>query len=161
MPGHVAWYRDANGRISVCAYSIAQASITYGAALQHQAGGATTTIGTGLASFGGFDPNVVALATTGIGGYGVFAGIAAASVINTGAGFWRYISGFVPEAQLASSINSGHLLIVGASAGNILASMGSLGTFGGSTQIPVGFALGLTGATGGSVNSVFLTGWYY
>lgn len=163
-PGHIGFYRDSSGRISVLAYSVAQASIVYGAALQHQAGGSLTVVGTGLASIGGFDPNVVLTATTKNGGYpAAFAGIAGASVVNTGAGFWRYISGFVPEAAMGSTIGSGALLQVSASAAGFLATVANFGlaTVAATIGIPVGFALGANGATAGAVNSVFLTGWYY
>lgn len=162
LPGMVAWFKDSQGQVSVLAYAIAQASITYGAALMHQAGGATTS--TGVASTivrGGNDCNVVAAATTGLGGLTAgFAGVAAASVINTGAYFWRYISGYVPEAQVGSAIASGHLLIVSASAGGFLASMASIGTQTGSMMIPVGVTLGTNGNSAGSIASVLLTGWY-
>jgi hypothetical protein len=163
LPGQVAWFKDAQGQISCLAYSIAQASITYAAALMHQAGGAATA--TGVASTrvrSGYDCNVVANATTAVAGYtGNFAGIAAASVINTGAYFWRFISGFVPEALMGSAIASGSLLTVSGSVAGALGSMNNLNaaTVSGTTTMTVGFALGLT-AGAGSLASVYLTGWY-
>lgn len=163
LPGMVAWYKDAQGQISVLAYSIAQASITYAAALMHQAGGAATS--TGVASTrvrGGYDCNNVAVATTAICGYaGNFAGIAAASVNNTGAYFWRYISGFVPEAQMGSSINSGALLVLSGTVAGALGSMNNLNaaTVSGTAQQTIGFALGISSGAG-SLASVYLTGWY-
>lgn len=163
LPGMIAWFKDSQGQISVLAYAIAQASITYAAALQRQAGGATTATGVGSTLVrGGIDCNVVAMATTATGGYpGAFAGVAAASVVNTGAYFWRYISGFVPEALFGSTIASGKMICAAPSTTGAFGSLNSLNTFATNAtySFAVGVALGpVTGA--GSLASIYLTGWF-
>jgi hypothetical protein len=163
LPGMVAWFKDAQGQVSVLAYAIAQASIVYGKALIRAAGFLSTA--TGVASTAvksGFDCNNVVTATTTFGGYaGNFAGIAAGSVSNTGAYFWRYISGFVPDALCATATASGTLLIVSGSVAGNLAGLPALNatSTNATVAIPVGVTLGLAPAAGG-LASVYLTGWY-
>ena len=165
LPGMVAVFKDTQGQISWLAYSQAQASIAYGAALQKVTAASLTTA-TGVASTqvrSGFDCNVVIAGLASIGGYGAgFAGVAAASVINTGAYFWRYISGFVPEATVGSGVASGHLLTNFATTNGALGSLSNFNATSASNatvQIPVGFTVGAAPANGG-LASVYLTGWY-
>jgi hypothetical protein len=164
LPGMVAVFKDSDGQISWLAYSIAQASIAYGAALQ-KVTAASLVSATGVASArvkSGFDNNVVTAGLASIGGYGAgFAGIAAASVINTGAYFWRYISGFVPEATVGSGVPSGHLLTNFATTNGALGSLTNLNaaTIAATLSIPVGYTVGAAPANGG-LASVYLTGWY-
>ena len=162
LPGMVAWFKDAQGQISVLAYTQAQASIVYGKALIRAAGFLSTA--TGVASTAvksGYDCNVVVTATTTYGlSNGNFAGIAAGSVSNTGAYFWRYISGFVPEALCATATASGKIICLsGSVAGNLTVSPVDNATQTGTSPIPVGVMLGLAPAAGG-LASVYLTGWY-
>lgn len=162
LPGMVAWFKDAQGQISVLAYTQAQASIVYGKALIRAAGFLSTA--TGVASTvvkSGYDCNVVVTATTTYGlTTGNFAGIAAASVSNTGAYFWRYISGFVPEALCATAAASGKIIYLsGSVAGNLTPAPVDNATQTGTSVAPVGVMLGLAPAAGG-LASVYLTGWY-
>ena len=165
LPGMVAVFKDNDGQISWLAYSQAQASIAYGAALQKVTAASLTTA-TGVASSKsktGFDTNVVVTGTVSVGGYGAgFAGIAAASVINTGAYFWRYISGFVPEATVGSGVASGRAVTNFATTAGALGSISNFNATSASNatvQIPVGFTVGAAPANGG-LASVYLTGWY-
>jgi hypothetical protein len=158
----VACFKDAQGQISWLAYTQAQASIVYGKALIRAAGFAVTA--TGVASTqvkSGYDCNVVVTATVTYGGYaGNFAGVAAASVSNTGAYFWRYISGFVPEALCATAAASGAVIMLsGSVAGNLTPPPVVNATLTGTSQQTVGVMLGLAPAAGG-LASVYLTGWY-
>ena len=165
LPGMVAVFKDSDGQISWLAYSIAQASIAYGAALQ-KVTAASLVSATGVASTrvkSGFDNNNVIAGIASCGGYGVgFAGIAAASVINTGAYFWRYISGFVPEATVGSGVASGRLLTNFATTAGALGSLSNFNATSASNatvQIPVGYTVGAAPANGG-LASVYLSGWY-
>lgn len=163
LPGMVGWYKDSQGQVSVLAYSQAQASIPYGAALMHAAGNLVTA--TGVASTrvrSGYDCNVVAALTTAYGAYsGNFAGVAGASIINTGVYFWRYISGFVPEALVATGMASGTLLAPCATTANVLGTVNNLNaaTVAATAAQSVGFMVGIGPANGG-LASVYLTGWY-
>lgn len=164
LPGMVAWFKDTQGQVSVLAYSQAQASIAYGAALM-KVTAASLVSATGVGSTqvrSGFDNNVVIAGVASCGGYGAgFAGIAAASVINTGAYFWRYISGFVPEATVGSGVASGRLLTNFSSTAGALGSITNfqLATVAATVTIPVGYTVGAAPANGG-LASVYLTGWY-
>ncbi len=168
LPGMVAWYKDTQGQLSVLAYAIAQASIAYASPLMHAVAGSLSAA-TGVASTAvksGLDLNCVAVMQSSAAGYpAMFAGIAAASVINTGAYFWRYISGFVPEALCGSGMASMRMIIPRASGtlvvmASLNAENATYGTsFFGTTQIPVGFSVGAAPANGG-LASICLTGWY-
>lgn len=165
LPGMVAVFKDSDGQISWLAYSIAQASIAYGAALQ-KVTAASLVSATGVASTrvkSGFDNNNVVAGIASCGGYGVgFAGVAAASVINTGAYFWRYISGFVPEATVGSGVASGRFLTNYATTAGALGSLSNFNATSASNatvQIPVGYTVGAAPANGG-LASVVLTGWF-
>jgi hypothetical protein len=165
LPGMVAWFKDSDGQVSVMAYAIANASIAYGAALQ-KVTAASLVAATGVASTrvkSGFDNNTVIAGIASCGGYGVgFAGIAAASVINTGAYFWRYISGFVPEATVGSAVASGRFLTNYATTAGALGSLSNFNATSASNatvQIPVAYTVGAAPANGG-LASIHLTGWY-
>ena len=166
LPGMVAVFKDSDGQISWLAYSIAQASIAYGAALQKVTYGGSALAATGVASSKsktGFDTTVVVTGTVSVGGYGAgFAGIAAASVINTGAYFWRYISGFVPEATVGSGVASGRAVTNFATTAGALGSISNFNATSASNatvQIPIGYTVGAAPANGG-LASVCLTGWF-
>jgi hypothetical protein len=160
LPGMVAWYKDTDGQVSVLAYAIAQASIPYASPLMKAAGNLTTA--TGVASTrvkSGFDTNNVGVMSATQAGYsGYFAGIAAGSISNTGAYFWRYISGFVPEAKVASGMSSGAQVFANATVIASLTALNATST-NATTQIPVGYSVG-AGPAGGGLTSIALTGWY-
>lgn len=168
VPGLVGWYKDPQfGRISVVAYAQAQSSIAYGDALVHTAGVATTLSSAGASVEAGFGLAFVAKASTGAAysGYAhTFAGVAAASVINTGHFFWRYISGYVPNARCGSAIATGGALVVGGSVAGVLsgflASHGNATTTNGTAFIPVGYTNMTTDNADGSVASIWLSGWF-
>ena len=164
LPGMVAWFKDTQGQVSVLAYSQAQASIAYGAALMKvTAGSFVSATGVGSTQVrSGFDSNVVIAGVASVGGYPAgFAGIAAASVINTGAYFWRYISGFVPEATVGSGVASGRLLTNYATTAGALGSLTNFNaaTVSGTQYVAVAYTIGAAPANGG-LASVYLTGWY-
>jgi hypothetical protein len=167
-PGLVGWYKDPQfGRISVVAYAQAQSSIPYGAALVHVGGVATTLASAGASTENGQGLAFVSQASTGAAysGYAhTFAGVAAASVINTGHFFWRYISGYVPNAKCGSVIASGAPLVLCGSVAGVLsgffASHGNATTTNGTAFIPVGYAITTTDAADGSQASIWLAGWY-
>jgi hypothetical protein len=168
VPGIVGWYKDPQfGRISVVAYAQAQSSIAYGDALTKVAGVATTLSSAGASIEAGFGLAFVAKASTGAEYSGYthqFAGVAAASVINTGHFFWRYISGYVPNARCGSVIASGKGLVVAGSVAGVLsgalASHFNATTTNGTQFISVGYPISTTDAADGSVASIYLTGWY-
>ena len=168
IPGLIGWYKDPQfGRISVVAYAQAQASIAYGDALTKVAGVATTLSSAGASVEAGLGIAFVAKASTGGAMSGFthqFAGVAAASVINTGVFFWRYISGYVPNARCGSVIASGAPLVVGGSTAGVLsgafASHWNATTTNGTQFFAVGYPISTTDAADGSVASIVLSGWY-
>jgi hypothetical protein len=167
-PGLMGWYKDPQfGRISVVAYAQAQGSIAYGDALVHVGGIATTLSSAGASIENGQGLAFVQKASTGAvySGYQhLFAGVAAASVINTGHFFWRYISGYVPNARCGSVIATGSPLVLAGSVAGVLsallASHGLSTTTNGTAFIPVGYPITTTDAADGSVASIWLSGWY-
>ena len=168
LPGIVGWYKDPQfGRISVVAYAQAQSSISYGDALIKVAGAATTLSSAGASVEAGAGIAFVKTAGTGSAqsGYAFqFAGVAAASVINTGHFFWRYISGYVPNARCGSVIASGSPLVVAGSTAGVLsaglASHWNATTTNGTAFVAVGYPITTTDAADGSVASIVLSGWY-
>ncbi len=170
LPGLVGWYKDPQfGRISVLAYAQALASISYGDALIKVAGAATTLTSAGASTENGAGLAFVKTAGTGstpsLQGF-QFAGVAAASVFNTGYYFWRYISGYVPNARCGSVIASGAALTLAPSTAGVLgkgnAAFNASGHAGTSATMPVavGYPITTTDAADGSVASIVLTGWY-
>ena len=166
-PGLVAWYKEpVFGKISVLAYAQALASIAAGDSLIHVAGFGATTINSAGASVGnGLDTGFVAKAGT-ASAYSkqawLFAGVAAAPVSNTGAYFWRYISGYVPFAKCGSVIASGSPLILCPSTGGVLGknAFSSATIVDATMTFPVGYTLQLTDAADASMASIWLSGWY-
>ena len=168
IPGLMGWYKDPQyGRISVVAYAQAQSSIAYGDALTKVAGLATTLNSAAASQENGQGLSFVAKASTAAAysGYAYqFAGVAAASVINTGYFFWRYISGYVPNARCGSVIASGSPLVVAGSVAGVLsgafASKFNATTTNGTAFVAVGYPITTTDAADGSVASIWLAGWY-
>lgn len=161
-PGLVAWYKDNFGRISILAYAQAGASIPVGAPLAHQAGFATTLNSAGVSTQNGIDTGFVLQTTTAQGGrQDIFAGVAAANVSNTGYFFWRYVSGYVPQALVGSIIASGNMLVVsGSTAGQLGSNTLGNATTTGTTYFPVGYMLQLASNAAGTIASIWLNGWY-
>ena len=166
-PGLVAWYKEPLfNRISVLAYAQALASIPFGQALIHTAGFGATTLNSANASVGnGIDTGFVQTAGTASAHSGqtfLFAGIAAASVTNTGAYFWRYVSGYVPFAKCGSAIASGVALYTAPSTAGVLgkSAFANATIVNATVAIPVGYTLQLTDAADGSMASIWLSGWY-
>lgn len=168
VPGLVGWYKDpVFGRISVLAYSQAQASIPFGACLKHVAGDATTLSSAGASTENGQGCAFVQQSPTGstTSGYAYqFAGVAAASVINTGYYFWRYISGYVPFAKVGSVIATGVALTPAPSTAGVLGKMNATFNASNATSatafVAVGYVLTTSDAADGSMSSVWLSGWY-
>lgn len=166
-PGLVAWYKDPLfGKISVLAYAQAAASIAIGAALVKTAGFFATTVNSAGTVIGnGLDTGVVQTAGTASVYSGLsynFAGVAAAPVSNTGAYFWRYISGYVPIAKCGSAIASGTPLAVAPSTAGVLGKPGALNATATNATVNfmVGFPLMITDNADGSTASIVLSGWY-
>lgn len=168
IPGLMGWYKDpVFGRISVVAYSQAQASIPFGAALTKVLGLVTTLSSAGVSTENGAGLSFVAQASTGAtySGYSYsFAGVAAASVINTGYFFWRYISGYVPFAKVGSVIASGSPLVLCGSTAGVLSKPNanfnaSIATTASSQQV-VGYVITTSDSADGSMSSIWLSGWY-
>jgi len=103
LTGHVAFFKDDSGRISVLRYVQSIATIAKGAALMRLG-----TDGAGLLS--SRNPWVVGAATIGVGELNVCAGFAAADVSNTSYYFWSYISGYCPDVAMPTSYASGSLM---------------------------------------------------
>lgn len=168
VPGLIGWYKDPQfGRISVVAYAQAQASISYGDALIKVAGAATTLSSAGASVEAGAGVAFVKTAGTGSSQSGFayqFAGVAAASVINTGHFFWRYISGYVPNAKCGSVIASGSPIMVAGSTAGVLSKMNAAFNASNASSntacIAVGYPITTTDAADGSVASIVLSGWY-
>ena len=168
IPGLVGWYKDpVFGRISVVAYAQAQASIPFGAGLTKVAGIATTLSSAGASTENGAGVSFVQQGSTGAAMTGFayqFAGVAAASVINTGNFFWRYISGYVPFAKVGSVIASGSPLTTFPSTAGVLgkpnAAFNASNATSNSAQIAVGYVLTTSDAADGSMSSIWLSGWY-
>lgn len=164
--GTVAFFKDDSGRISVLRYVQAYASIPLGAVLMHQAGGATTLNSAGVSTLAGRDPAYVDVATTGLAvAPNQCAGIAAASVVNTGYYLWSYIAGYCPDAAMPTSYASGQPMRMSAtysgrlSSSQINASFACVGA-----TIPINViahSLMLSSsATANSTGSVMLHGWF-
>ena len=167
LPGIVAWYKEPQtNKISVLAYAAANATIALGDALIHSAGfGATTFNSAGNLIGNGLDTSFVQKASTGVGHSKqafLFAGVAAAPVSNTGAYFWRYISGYVPFAKCGSAIASGIQLVVAPSTTGVLgkSAFANATIVDATMTIPVGYTLQLTDSADASLASIWLNGWY-
>jgi len=164
--GSVAFFKDDSGRWSVLRYVQAYASVPLGAVLMQQAGGATTLNSAGVSTLAGRDPAYVDVATTGLSTANNWcAGIAAASVVNTGYYFWSYIAGYCPDAAMPTSYASGQAMRMSATyAGRLSSSLvnNSNACTGGTIPIYIiAHSLMLSSsATNNSTGSVLLHGWY-
>lgn len=163
MPGHVAFFKDDSGRISVLRYLQAFASIPKGAAVMNVIASEATTGGVSSAGFSQ-DPHMVTIATIGLHNVNMCKGIAAAEVSNTGYWAWYYIAGYCPDAAMPTSYASGQPLKLSATyAGRLSSAMvnASLTCTGasGAWHI-VAIALGVaSSASANSTGSAYLQGW--
>lgn len=164
--GTVAFFKDDSGRVSVLRYVQAYASIPLGAVLMHQAGGATTLNSSGVSTLAGRDPAYVDVATTGLAVANNWcAGIAAASVVNTGYFLWSYIAGYCPDAAMPTSYASGQPMRLSATyAGRLSSSQlnASFACIGATIPIfIIAHSLAAnSSATANSTGSVLLHGWF-
>lgn len=163
MPGHIAFFKDSAGRISVLKYVQALASIVKGTVLMNVIASEATT--GGVASDGlSQSPHLVTAATIGLHNVNMCKGIAAAEVSNTGYWFWAYIAGYCPDAAMPTSYASGQpMKLSGTYAGRLSSAMvnASLTCTGasGAWNI-VAMSLGVSSsANANSTGSVFIQGW--
>lgn len=163
MPGHIAFFKDSVGRISILRYVQALGTIAKGTILMNINPAEATTGGVssdGLSQ----SPTLVTAASIGFHNQNICKGIAAADVNNTGYWFWAYIGGYCPDAALPTAYNSGTAMkLSGTYAGRLSSAMinASLVCTGGSgTWHVVAISLGAhTVSTANSTNSVQIQGW--
>lgn len=163
MPGHIAFFKDSVGRISVLRYLQSLASIPKGAALMNVNPAEATTGGVssdGLSQ----SPTLVTVASIAFWNQNICKGIAAAEVSNTGYWFWSYIAGYCPDAAMPTAYASGQAMgLSGTYAGRLSSARvnASLVCTGGSGAFHVvAISLGAnTVSTANSTNSVQIQGW--
>jgi hypothetical protein len=163
MPGHIAFFKDSVGRISVLKYMQAFASIPKGAAVMNVNPAEATTGGVSSSAFSQ-DPQVVTIASIGFHNFNICKGIAAAEVSNTGYWSWFYISGYCPDAAMPTSYASGQFMkLSGTYAGRLSsaianASLTCTGATGAWHIVAMSLAVN-SSASANSTGSVVIQGW--
>ena len=164
MPGHIAFFKDSQGRISVLRYLQAFASIPKGATVTNVNATEATTGGVSSSGFSN-DPNVVTVASIGFSFHqNIGKGISAADVSNTGYWSWYYIAGYCPDAAMPTAYASGIAMRLSATYAGRLSSAQVNASFAcvGAT-IPINVVAVSLGAatvsTANSTNSVNICGW--
>lgn len=163
MPGHIAFFKDSTGRISVLRYVQAFGSIVKGTLLMNVNPAEATTGGVSSLGFAQ-DACVVTPASIAWWNQNICKGIAAADVSNTAYWFWAYVAGYCPDAAMPTAYASGQAMTLsGTYAGRLSsarsnASITCTGASG--TMHIVAISLGAnTVSTANSTNSVQIQGW--